>query len=68
MLSLSGVHCCVRASGIVTYCWVVWCDHCIQTVDFARLSVVVDDDEEHDEWRDLVQCDRLWLIRPIRAR
>ena len=32
------------------------------------LSVFVDGDEEHDEWKDLVQCDRLWLIRPTRAR
>ena len=35
---------------------------------FARLSVVVDDDKEQDELRDLVQCDRLWLISPIQTR
>ena len=37
-------------------------------MDRFSLSVVVDGDEEHDEWRDLVQCDRLWLISPIQTR
>lgn len=60
MLSLPGVYCCVRASGTGTHFWVVG-------VRFT-LSVVIDGDEEHDEWKDLVQCDRLWLISPIQTR
>ena len=55
-LSLPGVYCCVHASGTGTHCWVVW------------FVLRVDGDEEHDEWKDLVQCDRLWLICPIQTR
>ena len=62
MLSLPGVYCCVHTSGTFTHCWVMW-------LIFVRftLSVVVNGDEEHDEWKDLVQCDRLWLISPIQT-